>query len=269
MKRALSVLFILIGLLSCKKEFPEYSGHILGHAGESLLPSKSKYPPNTLKSVKRALELGADGVEVDVRMTSDGVILAYHDAKLEDNSDGTGCINSKTYQEIQEVKVYNSDETIDLLEDILTEVLTQNKFIMLDVMHYNECSESHFDYQLFNTELNVILSQFTPQQKEHLVVNCTSPYMLNTLTDTVIQKSLEMDDPETSIPAAVNNDFEYVIFKSAIINSAVREEILNNNLNFGIFNIKTRKEINAALSLNPDFVISDNLPCTIQTVHGK
>ena len=69
--------------MACKKEFPESNSKILGHAGESLLKSKSKNPPNTVESVRRAIELGADGVEIDVQMTSDGLLVAYHDGFLE------------------------------------------------------------------------------------------------------------------------------------------------------------------------------------------
>ncbi len=39
----------------------------------------SGYPENTLAAVDRAFRLGADGVEVDVRLTADGVVVCHHD----------------------------------------------------------------------------------------------------------------------------------------------------------------------------------------------
>lgn len=35
---------------------------------------------NTLPAFERALELGADGIELDVHMTADGVVIVHHDA---------------------------------------------------------------------------------------------------------------------------------------------------------------------------------------------
>lgn len=49
-------------------------------------------PENTLRSVRTALELGADGVEVDVYFV-DGELLVFHDARLERTTNGTGLIH--------------------------------------------------------------------------------------------------------------------------------------------------------------------------------
>lgn len=42
----------------------------------------SRYPENTLLAVRRALEAGADGVEVDVQLSADGTPYLLHDADL-------------------------------------------------------------------------------------------------------------------------------------------------------------------------------------------
>lgn len=50
---------------------------IIGHRGASELA-----PENTLAAFKRALTDGAAGVELDVRLASDGVPVVIHDANL-------------------------------------------------------------------------------------------------------------------------------------------------------------------------------------------
>src|SRR6188768_3753377 len=40
-------------------------------------------PENTLNAFARARALGADGVELDVRRSADGVLLVHHDATAE------------------------------------------------------------------------------------------------------------------------------------------------------------------------------------------
>ncbi len=52
---------------------------VLGHRGAS-----AAAPENTVAAFTRARELGADGVELDVRRTADGVLVVHHDAEVHD-----------------------------------------------------------------------------------------------------------------------------------------------------------------------------------------
>lgn len=60
------------------------SGHVatIAHRGAS-----SEAPENTLAAVRRAVQLGADMVEVDVQRTRDGVLVLMHDATLTRTTD--------------------------------------------------------------------------------------------------------------------------------------------------------------------------------------
>ncbi len=49
-------------------------------------------PENTLLGIRRALELGCDGVEIDVRLCADGVPVLIHDDRLERTTDAVGRI---------------------------------------------------------------------------------------------------------------------------------------------------------------------------------
>ncbi len=44
--------------------------------------AKLEYPENTIPAFQRAVERGADAVELDVHATSDGVVVVHHDAEL-------------------------------------------------------------------------------------------------------------------------------------------------------------------------------------------
>ena len=56
----------------------------IGHRGAA-----GHEPENTLRSIRRALELGADGIEIDVRLAG-GELVVFHDARLERTTDGRG-----------------------------------------------------------------------------------------------------------------------------------------------------------------------------------
>jgi glycerophosphoryl diester phosphodiesterase len=53
-------------------------------------------PENTIRSVRRALELGADGVEVDVYF-ADGQLVVIHDDTLKRTTNGHGCVMKKSF----------------------------------------------------------------------------------------------------------------------------------------------------------------------------
>jgi glycerophosphoryl diester phosphodiesterase len=62
----------------------------IGHRG-----ARGHEPENTLRSVRRALALGAQGIEIDVWLV-DGELLVFHDAKLDRTTNGHGYLSRKS-----------------------------------------------------------------------------------------------------------------------------------------------------------------------------
>jgi hypothetical protein len=57
-------------------------------------------PENTLEAYAAAMDYGADGCEVDVRRTLDGVLVLFHDDMLDQLTDGFGTVDRLTYAEL-------------------------------------------------------------------------------------------------------------------------------------------------------------------------
>ena len=76
------------------------------------------WPENTLPAFEGAVALGFRYVETDVHVTSDGVVVAFHDERLDRVTDGTGDIAEHTWRELSSVRV-DGREPIPLLEDLL------------------------------------------------------------------------------------------------------------------------------------------------------
>lgn len=57
-------------------------------------------PENTLRSVRKALDLGADGIEVDVHFV-DGELIVIHDDTLQRTTNGSGSITRKSFSELR------------------------------------------------------------------------------------------------------------------------------------------------------------------------
>jgi len=65
------------------------------------------YPENTLSSFYAGVTMGATGIETDVRMTKDGVLVLFHDDTLERVTGQTGAVSDYTYAELREFLVHN------------------------------------------------------------------------------------------------------------------------------------------------------------------
>lgn len=68
---------------------------VIAHRGASQIA-----PENTLAAFRAAVELGADAIELDAKLTADGVIVVHHDSTLERTTSGQGPISSWTLSEL-------------------------------------------------------------------------------------------------------------------------------------------------------------------------
>lgn len=71
---------------------------------------------NSLRAFARAAELGYRYFETDVHATSDGVLMAFHDASLERVTDGHGRITDHTAAELAELRIGGTDPIPTLAE---------------------------------------------------------------------------------------------------------------------------------------------------------
>jgi glycerophosphoryl diester phosphodiesterase len=76
------------------------------------------WPENTMPAFEGAVALGYRYVETDVHVTSDGVLLAFHDDRLDRVTDRTGLICDMSWSEVSKARV-DGKEPIPLLDDLL------------------------------------------------------------------------------------------------------------------------------------------------------
>lgn len=91
---------------------------IIAHRGAS-----AERPENTLVAFARAVDLGADAVELDVHLSADGVLMVHHDATPREAPLphlARRAIRSLTFEELSEFRV--SGEPIPTLEEVIDAV---------------------------------------------------------------------------------------------------------------------------------------------------
>lgn len=73
---------------------------------------------NTMAAYAAAVDLGYHYVETDVHATADGVLVAFHDERLDRVTDRTGLIRDLQWTEVRAARV-GRDQHVPLLEDVL------------------------------------------------------------------------------------------------------------------------------------------------------
>jgi glycerophosphoryl diester phosphodiesterase len=81
----------------------QHKTKIVAHRGDTLL-----FPENTLEAFEAAKNNGADGIELDVHMTSDGMLVVHHDYYLGNPDNGHGTIPDMTFEAFSHAKIKNT-----------------------------------------------------------------------------------------------------------------------------------------------------------------
>jgi len=72
----------------------------IGHRG-----AKGHVAENTLESIKKALSLGVDGIEIDVHRCASGELVVFHDFTLDRMTDTSGEVSKHTLKQLKRVEV--------------------------------------------------------------------------------------------------------------------------------------------------------------------
>ncbi|BCU71040.1 glycerophosphodiester phosphodiesterase [Stygiolobus caldivivus] len=105
---------------------------VIGHRG-----SPAYEPENTLRSFKKAIELGANGIEMDVRRTKDGKLVIIHDEEVDRTTNGKGKVSEYSFEELRKLDAGNG-EKIPTLEEVLTQVEAEYYLVEIKEEGYEE-----------------------------------------------------------------------------------------------------------------------------------
>ena len=84
-----------------------------GHRGAAGLVAE-----NTLPSISKALELGVDGIEIDVHCCKSGELVVIHDNSVDRTTNGVGLVKNLTLTELKELSI-NGKYSIPALTEVL------------------------------------------------------------------------------------------------------------------------------------------------------
>ena len=110
---------------------------VLAHRGDL-----AHAPENTLPSFQQAIQKGADGVELDAKLTVDGHVIVIHDPTLERTTNGKGRVASFTLEDVRKLDAgsWFSEKfhgtKVPLLEEVF-ETVGKEKLINIELTNYS------------------------------------------------------------------------------------------------------------------------------------
>lgn len=96
-------------------------------------------PENTMISFKKGIELGANGIELDLQKTKDNKIVIFHDGFIDKKSNGKGKIEDYTYSELYKLDFGSwfdekyKGEHIVLFEDFAKEYFNKGLTLAIEL----------------------------------------------------------------------------------------------------------------------------------------
>lgn len=129
------------------------------------------YPENTMLSFEKAIELGCSGIETDVQITKDGVLVLIHDEMVNRTTNGAGFLKDYTFSDLSKLDAgswYSKDFRglrIPTVEELIYLVKDSDLIINFElkngVIQYKDLEEKLINtiYE-HNIQDRVILSSF-------------------------------------------------------------------------------------------------------------
>lgn len=139
-------------------DFPE----VIAHKG--LL--SDEFPGNSLSAIQEALSSTVDGIEVDVRLSKDGVLFLYHGDTLEEYTNQNGIPEQHEWSYLSTVTYKNTEEKLVSLDDFLS-IVGNQKVIFLDIKSQNAL-DNEIAYKIVDSiqkhqlQDNVFIESFNP-----------------------------------------------------------------------------------------------------------
>lgn len=218
----------------------------IGHRG-----AMGHEPENTLASIKKAIDLGADGFEIDVFKCLSGEIVLFHDKYLDKLTDGEGLIEKKSLIDLKKLSVLGTENKIPTLEEVLN-IINKQVFLNIELKGKNTAKASlelveKFINQKKISSQNILFSSFDWNELEKLrELNSDVKIALITENDPL----LAIETAKKLKAFAINPNYKDLNKKNIKI-------IHNNDFKIYTWTVNNKRDISKMKLLKVDGIITD------------
>ena len=261
-----TALIILIGVLlfSCKKgeitviNLNKNHIELMGHGG---MGYSNLYPTNTAESILKCLGKGADGSEIDIQLTADNQLVAFHNATLNENTNFTGKIRDYSWNQLKDVR-YTSTAQLNYKLMNLSEFLSsldgiENYTFTLDIK-LNKGAEETTEYiDDFTDALDEIYSAFPIENS--VFIESQNEYFLQEMQSKNEQIKLYIYPQkfESGLSIAMNLGLHGISISNDRINTVQVNLAHSMNLFVTVWGVNNRSSNIDAVQKNPDMIQTD------------
>jgi glycerophosphoryl diester phosphodiesterase len=255
-------LFVAILLFACEKKEDFSDVKIIAHAASGLENPNATFHDNSKEAVQMALEtVGCDGVELDVQLSASNRLWFFHDPKLDKETNSNGCISSLNDSDLEAVKYKSSKKEKLLSLQNLPVNYFDKQVLMLDVRHYDLCSEQIVDELQFIKEI-VDFTDFYSGQIE-VIILLSNPAWLEKFKELpfkVYYSGGDFADADQKLKAY---NFDGIVIKNEYISKDEVSVLQAAGKKVIIFEVRSPKGIKSALKKHPNYLVTDDLRATI------
>ena len=219
---------------------------VYGHRG-----AKGHYAENTLGSIKKAIELGVDGIEIDVFRCATGELVVFHDQKIDSLTDGEGLIELLSLDSIKKLNVLGV-EKIPTLSEVMDLV---NAEVVLNI-ELKGSNTSFLTHQLLKSYFES--SSWTPNKVFISSFNWDELRAFHQLNKEVkVAVLIEETDPINAIKIAKEINAFAINSEHSLLNKENISKIKSENLKVYAWTVNKSKDIKRMKTLGVDGIISD------------
>jgi glycerophosphoryl diester phosphodiesterase len=280
--RLLPLLALLLAACTTTKPTANPKLVVLGHAGSGFYTPISPFnfrPPSSWRGIRRALLRGADGVEIDLQMSRDSVVMLYHDQKMENGSTGTGCISQHTAAEIGQTR-YRGGFPYDLIQkerpisfDTLLARLNRRPsfpFLHLDLHEDDQClpaGHQHERTPLLIRQIARSLARYhVAPEKVLLVTQESATVRLSRAAMPGVRVGLEIASDEFAfgLKVARTEKVSTVVLDADRVTPEQSAQAHAAGLTVVVFGGRSPKDLRRVLETQPDEIEVDNVKRLLQ-----
>jgi glycerophosphoryl diester phosphodiesterase len=257
---------LFLFLIACKKDtslwvIKNLSGNKINSLGHGGMGIKSLYPINSLKSLQNSLKINPDGVEIDICVTKDSVLVLKHSQDLDNETTCSGFINEKNWEEIKDCKYklpLIGREDLIQASDFFDQVENMNELVFAFDCKIAFADDSEYR-DLFVEALIRHLEKYKIVENSCIESGNVSFLKKLQAKDKKLKLFLYTENYQKALEVMEEVDLTGITINNENITAEEIKLAHQNNLKVALFNTQTEDQNLEAVEKSPDYIQTDEL----------
>ncbi|MFV1971080.1 MAG: glycerophosphodiester phosphodiesterase, partial [Acidimicrobiia bacterium] len=221
---------------------------VYAHRGD-----RSRAPDNTIEAYVLAVEAGADGIELDVRRTRDGVLIVHHD----DRDPAIGILSSLDFRVLREMA-----PQVPTLREAM-EVIPRHVFVNVEIKNipgdagFDEersiVDETIDELRAYDEPTRILLSSFDPMSMQR-AGDVGPEFLRGQLVRTPVPLDIGLSFAREFKMDAINPQYTLLRDNTTELMAQIREA----NLRTVVWDVNSAEEIEAIAAAGADAIITND-----------